>query len=606
MLRRAALALVVVLLASGCQEQDRDAQPRALAERPAFTIGPYDDARLAVDVRELAAWGIETFESPEDTEPIVRAKQRSPLRLLQSQVRNLGVAAAAGNGTTGAELDALFSELLEVRLPMAELLAGYLQSDEPTAKRLGLGLDLSDPAATVFPDVALVAFSRDMVDVGLSQDANTLSSFTTERGTDVCAAAGSFFDSMFDGLFRGLDIARVDTSSWPKWLSWVGDGTNLVLHGLRAGLKVVIVGGKEVLLAPIRDIVGKLAAITAIVAATKTLVQPLRPTLTLSPGSPEFGVTGGDPLAYTDTLRVTTPAPTQWPPEVLSCAKLVNVTLPDLSLRDSPVRWKVTGNGAVFTVRQDSVLRDVKGVGVAELRLQTATEPMEWKERGPRRVTRAVVEATVTRRTKELSDALSRALTSLLGPLPDFLKARARGLTSKFTDGLIQRLVLLSTATARHSLDVVHHGPPEETPTPTPTPSPAPSPTATGAVWVHVERPAAAGVLRGRVLELVACDGRTWRGRLRTGGLRHPSDGFEVPWANLPVKPFTLGRSGTARTTADGIVIIPFPVERRVPLHYNLAISVSGRTMTVDGVPVEGAVSFRNIPIQKAPAGLCR
>jgi hypothetical protein len=128
----------------------------------------------------------------------------------------------------------------------------------------------------------------------------------------------------------------------------------------------------------------------------------------------------------------------------------------------------------------------------------------------------------------------------------------------------------------------------------------------TEAVVVQVDRPAMEGVLPGRVVDLVSCDGPygTWTGVFRTGGLSNR--GFNVPWTDLPVQFEVPGDDGvqTAETTTSGIV--PTPIGD-LPLDYAVTVTVTGGTMTIVLVPgVELMGNFLvDIPIQPAPPGAC-
>ncbi len=125
-------------------------------------------------------------------------------------------------------------------------------------------------------------------------------------------------------------------------------------------------------------------------------------------------------------------------------------------------------------------------------------------------------------------------------------------------------------------------------------------------VMVTVDRPAMQGVLPGRIVDLVSCDGPygTWTGVFRTGGLSN--QGFEVPWTDIPVQ-FTMPAEGGVQTTSTATsAIVPTPIGP-FPVDYDVTITVTGGTMTIVLVP--GAEFMGNalvdIPIQPAPEGAC-
>ena len=432
-----------------------------------------------------------------------------------------------------------------------------------------------------------------------------------------CTASTTWVEGMLAGLFEGLRVPVIDTSTWAdifQPIGWLLNQLISVYDAIRQGAKWVVINSVKVLIEPIRAVLAQIAVIAGVVQAALTAIHPLTSSWE-GPGYPEFGVDGGEQATYETTLHVRSTNPLVWPPVLVDCAAAAGVKLPDPSLAGSKVTWTPTADepNVIRQLPSDDVLADEGGGGgKATFRFATSTEPREWKERGKARSVRTVVAAVVERKTKEIRDAADAAVTAalnqLLGFLPGFLKERATSLVRQAIDPALQQLVIRSEYRTAQVFGVTRHSKPEDTPTPTPTPTSSPSPPPPTPVWVHVERPGIAGAVEpGRILELVACSGLggTWRGKLRTGGL-YDDDGFEVPWADLPVRPFRIGNGGigTASTKASGKVYVPLPGQY-VDVSYNLRISVDGKSMTVDGVPVDGSVSFRNIPIRKAPKGAC-
>lgn len=437
---------------------------------------------------------------------------------------------------------------------------------------------------------------------------------TAHAAAGPCTTTTGWIENTLAALFEGLRIPAIDTSNWPtvlRPLGWLSNALISVYDAIRQGAQYVVIGGARVLLEPIRSVLAQVALIAGVVQNALTSIHPLTSSWD-GPGYPEFGVDGGEERRYETTLHVASTNPLTWPAALVDCAKAAGVTLPNPSLAGSRVRWEPTADepDVIRPGRSDEVLADENDGGRATFRFATATEPLEWKERGAARAVRTVVTAVVERKNKQLKDAadaaVEAALNQLLSFLPGFLKQRASDLVRQAIDPALRELVIRSEYRAARVFGVTRHNKPEPTPTPTPA---SPAPATPAPVWVYVDRPGIPGAVeKGRILQLVACDGLagTWRGSLRTGGL-YDDDGFEVPWAKLPVTPFRIGNGGIGSTTsrASGTVYIPLPGQR-VPVSYRLAVTVDGKFMTVDGVPVQPPVSFRRIPIRPAPAGLCK
>ncbi|MEO5899952.1 MAG: hypothetical protein ABIR68_07425 [Ilumatobacteraceae bacterium] len=131
-------------------------------------------------------------------------------------------------------------------------------------------------------------------------------------------------------------------------------------------------------------------------------------------------------------------------------------------------------------------------------------------------------------------------------------------------------------------------------------------------VQVVLDRPAGPAQIAGRVLELTSCNGAygDWNGVLRLGGIS--TDGFEVPFQDLPMS-FTVGGSGTQSVPVALAGNITTPVFN-LAVSYDLTVTVDGSTMTITGTGSgdTGLISvsalptgLANLPIQDAPPGAC-
>ena len=136
------------------------------------------------------------------------------------------------------------------------------------------------------------------------------------------------------------------------------------------------------------------------------------------------------------------------------------------------------------------------------------------------------------------------------------------------------------------------------------------------AVWVHIDRPASAGLQAGTVLDLVSCNGPngTWNGYMALGGIE-ASGGFTVPFVRLPLS-FTVGGKGpqTVKTAVAGSVPTPvFTV--KVAYQLSIAVDPGARRMSITGTGSgdTGLFTFTDalgpgassLQIEPAPAGRC-
>ena len=627
MTRRLVTAVVTVLalVLTGCSTSEPEGgRPDATTERAPFAPGPYDEGDVEADVAALAGWGIPTFEDAEAIEPMVEVTgPEVPLRLLREQVEVMGSEAAGGVGTTGAALDEAFAIGAGGELRISTMLAAWLQSgsDMATGLRGTLAtVDLEHPDEAVFPTVVLTGFIRDLaLSPGGSEATATMSAspavFTRAAAIDPCSASSTWVEDMLGKLFDGLKIKPVDTSLWNDALVPLGWLLNLFISAydaIRQGAKWIVIRGYQVLVAPIREALAQISLLMAVVQTALTTIHPLTSSWD-GPNDPEYGVLGSEKLTFDTTVHVRSTNPLVWPPTLRRCAEAAGLTLPNPTLEDSEVSWTVRAAdpAAVTEVSSDKRLKAEGEGGKATFTFSTAQEPRDWKERGDVNLIAAILTAHVLRKNKQIRDAVNYAvgasLRRLLGFLPPFMRQYAEGAIRQAIDPLLDNLVVTSKYDTARKFYVRSHMKPEDTPTPTPTmPTPSPPPPKPQPVWVYVDRPGIPGSVEpGRILQFVACDGLagTWRGKLRTGGL-YDDDGFTVPWADLPARPFRIANGGIGSTTsrASGVTQV---LGESVPVTFDLRISVNGRSMSVDGVPVQAPVSFRSIPIRNTPKGMC-
>ena len=156
--------LTLVLLA-GCGSTPSPAAPSG-ASSPTPTPGAeaFSQADVQQTADDLAGLGIETRVRPSDTAPITAVSgERSAVRLLRLQVRNLALERVGRGGTKGADLDAVTAA--GGGGPVSALIAGWAASATTPAATWAaslLGGPSADPADAVFPTLVLAAFLADV------------------------------------------------------------------------------------------------------------------------------------------------------------------------------------------------------------------------------------------------------------------------------------------------------------------------------------------------------------------------------------------------------------------------------------------------------------
>ena len=490
-------------------------QSTTAAPAAAFTPGPFGPAQLDADITELATWGIETFDDPAAIEPAVPATAaRSPLRLLRSQVEQLGKGAAAGTGLTGAAWDDVMNTATGADVPMATLLAGYATSDFGTAPRLralSRIVDTAHPADAVFPSVLVLAFIRDMVaarrvERSTQSRPRRCSARTPLPAVGRCArAASNFLSDVLHKTFDGLKIDKIDTSGWAPIFKALGDAVNAVtsvLNALTSGAEFVIINGLNYALAPIRNTLGSLAMVAAVaIQAASAGAPPRRRHHDRQPACVWDRRQPGDihrDAAHLDRdadrvararqgLRPTdrtSPCPTWRSPAARSSG-------------NSPRR------GRRRRPRRTSSPRTAHKAWPS-----SCSTPAPNRRSGTTRVLKprrfgGLLKATVHRKTKVLQSAVQEVLDKAFGFLPEFLRYRAVGFVSAQVNEALDKIVKLSDTVFSLPFDIAHHGPPDRRRRRR---SPASAPGG-GAVWVHVERPDLPGAYAGRIMDITSCTG---------------------------------------------------------------------------------------------------
>ena len=348
--RKAVVVALAVAVLAACSSPGSKS-PAASPKIASFGVA---DVQRAVD--ELAKLGIETRIRPSDAGPISAVTgDRSPVRLLRHQVRNLALERVGGGGTRGADLDALSAA--GGGGPVSALLAGWAVAGTTAGAKLAASLvsrdGPSDPAAKVFPTLALIAFLAD-VNAGSSETSTGgRPALLALASTDFCADVSAYLSDALDGIVNS-------TADPPAWLKQLID-----LYAPQYN------GDPELL----HKTIGALALLSYATSLARTWTVSLVP----DPQAVAYGIEGEDPVGGEVDLTVLSGADV-FGDDVADCASLADAQLASVPVEGSSVVWDSSGLGAHATdVAGQSQVDDT---GVAALTYQTATESKQDAENG--------------------------------------------------------------------------------------------------------------------------------------------------------------------------------------------------------------------------------
>lgn len=561
------------------------------------------DATIAL----LATVGVEVVDEATGQPLRSVSGEPSPMRFLDWQARAMALEAWAGSGSLGSDLDAAIPTPDTAPLT-SSLIAAWLAAADTRAGRLGralmAGQDVTDPTTLVVPGLVLTLMTADVLADGSpgqarrSDRAAVAYAAMSDRGPrtaqGICTGATRFMESVISAVFEALKVrarsgaGKVLGDIW-NWLVDRGaDITRFVTGVLTEPVKAII-----------RTVVGSIATAAQAIAA----IVPYTVTVTADPSAFTLPTDPGPPIEGSFRATVTAGDLPDWPPALRDCAQAAGTTLPSFRPGGEPVTWSaiINADGRVFRGAAEAVLDQG---GSARLRFTSATEPPELADGDLVSTTARVT--VVVRRPALQDQARQLVLGQLLGRLPDLVRPAVEEALRPIVDGLLSRLTLLAEARGAGTLLVRYHVP-RPTATPDPTDEPTPD-EPSGAVWVHFERPASARVLPGRILELVACEGRDgpWVGWLATGGLDSTArDPLRIAFAYFPIEFQVPGGEGLVITSARGTVDTPsWPITFSYLLEVTLRSDTLGiRQLNETSIPWYPGLSA--LPIEPAPADMC-
>ena len=361
-MRRALTFVVVAILVAACEGSPSSQFPTQSPAGATEATSPNQDLGTAAfttaDVQravdELASVGIETRVRPSDVAPITAViGDRSAVRLLRHQVRNLALERSSRGGTTGADLDAVSAAAGGG--PISELLAQWAASGATPAAAFAAsflpGNASEDPTAAVFPTIALLAFVAD-VEAGTG-GASSRASIRLAVSTGYCADVSTYLSEALGDIID----ANADPPAW--------------LQGLIDQYAPLYANDPALL----RKTIGAVA----LLSYATSLARPWTVSLVTDPAAVAYGIEGQDPVEGGVDLTVLSGADV-FGDDVADCSSLADAQLASVPVEGSTVIWDATGLDGHAS--QASATATVDNLGTAGMSYEVTTESQEDAQNG--------------------------------------------------------------------------------------------------------------------------------------------------------------------------------------------------------------------------------
>lgn len=496
-MRTVSMLLVFALVASGCGASESG------------------DDRADV-VARLAEAGIAVFQDPGDSEPVLPLSEPvSPVTLVGWQAEILGQQGLPYGGLTATELDDVVAPGTagEFTITPSGLIEGWAREfDTPAAewaRELLSGpsewTELPSAEKPVYSSLVMLLFASDIAaaasqldeepgEAGSSEPASGddlvvvaapehLTHLTADARRAPCSSAVNFVNNVVAKVFDALGKV---TSPPPVNTGLFGGVFDRIVNaaiGLAAGAaNIVIEGGRIIVnnvvqatVGEIMGVVARIAGVVSTIATVKSLVEPWTVRVTPDPPENRLGIAPGEGLAGTFVVEVSVVLD-EWPAPVADCARVANVTLPDLKPSGRPVAWEFSGSlvsveaGTGVAVRTDAEAA-LSGDAMATLTYVTTVE----EPPGPNAVERtgyASAKATVTRddddRLQELflellADGIRSAPgVGLVPGVADLISAQARQLVQPVLTEVTSALSKLREREEQNFVPITFHEDDEE------------------------------------------------------------------------------------------------------------------------------------------------
>jgi len=362
-----ALAIAIV---SGCSPAQSPAgSTGSTSPKPTPGTEAFSQADVQRAVDELASLGIETRVRPSDAAPITEAAgDRSAVRLLRLQVRNLALERSGGGGTTGADLDKVSDAAGGG--PVSALVAHWATAGTTPAATWAASLlprnPSADPTDAVFPTLVLLAFVA---------DADAGSGGVSSRASNLLAVNSGYCADVSTYLSAALGDIVDTTADPPAWLKGLIDQYAPQYANDPALLRKTI-------------------GAIALLAYATSLARPWTVSLVPDPAAVAYGIEGHDPVEGGVDLTVLSGADV-FADDVADCASLTDAQLASVPIEGSTVIWDWTGLGAhAHEISSFTTLDDIASAGLSYV---TTTESQDDADNGDPVSTQMSVNAWVDR-----------------------------------------------------------------------------------------------------------------------------------------------------------------------------------------------------------------
>ena len=471
------LALAVLLSACGSPaDPGPEASPTPSAAARGVTLDDLKTAGLRIVADEQA---------PVDT--------RKGLVFTQAQADYLVAEQSRGAGIVGRELDRL-APMPAGSPTLSYLIAAWIvAAPTPSAKTAGVLMGEHDwryAQSIVFPTAVVTMF---VSDVGSALERETRPSRSWERPplqaiqlrADPCVIATTFLANAIDAVFNTLKLDPKTGGDLPLigWLVAVWDTAVEIMRGI---VHAVVDTLTQPAFTVLRTAMGILAVVSIIKSylGTPQLSVDLDPP-DLSPGNPyHFAV--GDAPDIAGTYIAKADPKQAWPETLKSCARAVNIDVPEVVANGAKVTWTVTDPLPVTHLTSPAVGKVENNE--ARLAFVTGREDPETAK-GKERLAPATATATIER--KELDELLKLVRGRLQGAIDELLnkipvaplRSAVRGVVVSIVNPVLNELEAeikkqtsgVFTVSGSGTVWVAFHQPDEPTPTPEP-PKPSKKP----------------------------------------------------------------------------------------------------------------------------------
>jgi hypothetical protein len=358
----------------------------------------------------------------------------------------------SGGGYLGVQLDGLVGS--PGGLPFSYLLAGWL-SAAPTATAAAaadlMGQQPWEQAPSlVFPTAVLALFVADAVAAqGGTAEAPIRAMAVFAPAVGVCSTLSGWVNQVLDFLFDSLKV-DADTDSF---LGWLGTIWNAAVDLAKAAISGLI----ETLTAPIVALITDALVVIGTLSMIASLLRPWSLEVSASSSQTRFAVGGEPDISEQFTASVDTNIDFDWPAELVDCAGVAGLDLPDpSSATDSTVDWKVAGLPPLGAVANTESRIDANNMA----RLDWVTG-REESDKGEPLSGRASVSVTVTSIQIEELKAMLEGLIAGQIPVPPFGDIVAE-LFAQLTAPIFDALAELVRVNGAGSATVFYHGEEEE------------------------------------------------------------------------------------------------------------------------------------------------